>query len=155
MSWSFHIKGGDLNTGGPGGYVLITGIQKLIQDLRHWILHPQGADPMHLGHGSSLDTGVRKDGSVVEGFIGTSIIRDRLLEVESELRRILYSYQDQQLQRLLRDQELLDGKNTFAPNEILYSVDGVEVNQFDDRVVAQLKIRTQNNTNVSFVQPVE
>jgi len=154
MSWSFNVKNGDLDLSGPGGFSVVTGGQKLIQDLKHWLLESRGTDPMHPEYGSTLDGGVTSDGSVVEAFIGANIYKERLLDVESEIRRVLFSYQDQQLARLRSEQERLGGKNTFAPNEILYSVDGVNVRQIDDKVVAQLRLRTQNNADVSFIQPV-
>jgi hypothetical protein len=155
MSWSFNIKNGDLNQSGPGGFAVVTGGQKLLQDLKHWLLEPQGTDPLHPTYGSSLDGGQRKDGTVIEGLIGSTVYKERLLDAESEIRRVLFSYQQQQRARFQREISELGGKTTFAPNEILYSVDSVDVHQVDDKLVTQVNIRTQNNTNISLIQPVE
>ena len=156
MSWSFYIKNGDLSLSGPKGFAVVTGVQKLLQDVKHWILEPQGTDPIHPSYGSIFDGGISSDGSPIEGYIGSNVIKERLLDVESEMRRILYAYQDQQLSRLKRDQSYLNGKNTFGPNEILYSVDGVDTQLVDnDKIVMQLKLKTQNGSSVTFVQPIE
>lgn len=154
MSWSFHVHNGDLNMSGPGGFSVVAGSQKLIQDLKHWILEPQGTDPMHPDYGSAFDAGRRVNGTVVEGMIGEPLIRERLLDVESELRRILAAYQGQQLLRLQRDSAQFSGKNTFAPNEILQSVSNIAVDQLADRIICNVALRTHNNQDISLIQPV-
>lgn len=154
MSWSFHILNGDLNLGGPGGFATVSGTQKLIQDLKHWFLEPIGTDPMHPDYGSAFEGGVMPDGTQIEPQIGTVITGEALLAVESEVRRVLYAYQDQQLQRLNREAVLYSGKNTFAAGEILLSVDDVKVEQVADVVLATISLTTQSGNAVSFVTPI-
>jgi len=153
MSWSFAIKNGDLNPFGPGGYATVTGTQKLLQDLRIWLLTPRGSDPLHLDYGSTLDGGT-VDGTIVESNIGTIIDKTRLLALESEVRRVLFAYQQQQMDRLYRDQTELDGKNTFAPGEILYSVENVQLSQIGDVVVIAVSIRASDGNLLNISTPI-
>lgn len=154
MSWSLHIKEGDLSLGGPAGYSVVSGQQKLVQDVKNWMLEERGTDPLHSDYGSTLDGGTLPDGSTVVSNIGQNITRNRLLDVESELRRVLFAYQQQQLERLRREHIQLRGKNTFAPGEILFAVDRVEVQQIGDTVLAQIIARTESGQAITFAQPV-
>jgi phage baseplate assembly protein W len=153
MSWSFAIKNGDLNPYGPGGYQTVTGSQKLLQDLRVWLLTPRGSDPLHLDYGSTLDGGT-VDGATVESSIGSIIDPTRLLALESEVRRVLYAYQQQQMDRLYADQQQLGGKNTFSVGEILYDVENVQLSQIGDVVVIAVSIRASDGTLLNVTTPV-
>lgn len=154
MTWSFQIKNGDLNISGPGGYATVTGQQKLIQDLKNWLLTPRGTDPFNPDYGSILDGGVMDDGTVIESSIGTLITPEALVSIEAEIRRVLNAYQQQQLARLTREAPLYGGLNTFAAGEILGSVDDVEVTQVGAVVVCQVSITTGDGNAISFSQPL-
>ena len=152
MTWSFQISNGDLNPFGPGGYATVTGTQKLLQDLRIWILTPRGSDPLHLDYGSTLDGGT-VGGTVVQSNIGTMIDKTRLLALESEVRRVIYAYQQQQMDRLYTDQQALDGKNTFSPGEILYDLQNVQVSQIGDVVVLAVSIQASDGSILNVTTP--
>lgn len=152
MSWSFHIKNGDLNLAGPGGFATVTGQQKLIQDLKDWLLTPRGTDPMHPDYGSVLDGGILPDGTVANSYIGGLVTSENLIEIEAEVRRILAAYQQQQLDRLTRENALFGGKNTFSAGEILASVSDVNLQQVGDTVLATCVIETANGDQLSFSQ---
>ena len=154
MSWSLYIRNGDLTPAGPGGLAIVTGSQKLIQDLKHWILEQRGSDPMHPDYGSTLDGGTLPDGTIIPTSIGEIVDRERLMAIESELRRILIAYQEQQQERLQREANLYGGKNTFAPGEILADVVSVSVDQIEDKVVAFVRLTTESGQSVEFAQPV-
>jgi hypothetical protein len=154
MTWSLQIRNGDLALNGPGGFQQVSGMQKLIQDLRDWMLEPQGTDPVHPDYGSNLDGGTNPDGSLIETHIGSVIDRERLLDIESELRRILASYQQQQLARLQFETVQFGGKNTFSQAEILASVNEVAVEQFGDVILARISVTAQDGSSITFVQPV-
>lgn len=153
MSWSFQIINGDLNPSGPGGYSIVTGSQKLLQDLRIWLLTPKGSDPLHLDYGSLLDGGY-DNGQPVASQLGTVIDQTRLMALEAEVRRVLYAYQQQQMDRLYADQVALKGKNTFAPGELLYDVTNVQLSQIQDVVVIAVTIQTADGTLLNVTTPV-
>lgn len=154
MSYSLQLNGGDLTVGGPGGLGTVTGPQKLLQDLRKWILTSRGSNPTHPEYGSTLDGGIAVDGSSAPSSIGQRGSRERLASIELELRRILQEYQAQQLARLQREAVDLRGKNTFAPGEILYDITDVKVIQYGDVALARITITTQSGQQVTLAQPV-
>lgn len=154
MTWSFQIYNGDLNFAGPGGFATVTGQQKLVQDVKNWLLEPRGTDPFHPDFGSILDGGLASDGSAIEGSIGSLITSEALLVVESEIRRVLNAYQQQQVARLSREAPLYGGLNTFSAGEILASVDDVQVVQVGDTVLVTCYITTGDGSAVSFTQAV-
>lgn len=152
MTWSFQIKNGDLNFAGPGGFATVTGQQKLVQDLKSWLLTPRGTDAFHPDYGSVLDGGSMPDGTVIEGSIGSLISSESLMTIESEVRRVLNAYQQQQLDRLTREAPLYGGKNTFSAGEILASVNDVKVVQVGNVALVTCSISTGDGNAVSFTQ---
>lgn len=87
--------------------------------------------------------------------IGDAVSSESLIAIESEIRRILQAYQQQQLDRLTRENALYGGKNTFSASEILQSVMAVNVQQVADTVFVQCAIQTANGTQLSFTQPLQ
>lgn len=154
MTWSFHVKNGDLNFAGPGGFATVTGQQKLVQDLKNWLLEPRGTDPFHPDYGSVLDGGVMPDGREVVSTIGSTIDGEAQLNIEAEVRRILTSYQQIQLDRINRESVVYGGKNTFSNGEILASIQDVVITHYGDTIMAQCVIRTGSGDAISFVQPL-
>lgn len=154
MTWSFHTKNGDLNFAGPGGFATVTGQQKLIQDLKNWLLEPRGTDPIHPDYGAILDGGTLPDGSYADSIIGGELSGEALVLIESEVRRVLGAYQQQQLDRLTREMALYGGKNTFSMGEILVGVTGVALQQVSDAVLVTCTIQTGDGDQLSFTQPL-
>ena len=154
MSWSFYIRNGDLSLAGPGGFATVQGQQKLIQDLKNWLLYPRRTDPMHPDYGSILAGGTLPDGSPAGSMIGDLMTSEALVEIESETRRILQAYQQQQLDRLTNESALYGGKNTFSAGEILASVLNVTTQQIADTVIVICSIQTADGSQLTFSQPV-
>lgn len=152
MTWSLAIVNGDLSFAGPGGYATVTGQSKLMQDLRDWLLEPRGTDPIHPDYGSTLDGGTLPDGTPADSVIGDLITSESLLTIETEVRRVLAAYQQQQLDRITSEAAIYGGKNTFAAGEILSSVDAVNVQQVADTVFVQCVIQTADGDQLSFTQ---
>lgn len=155
MTWSFHTRNGDLNLGGSGGgFATVTGQQKLVQDLKNWLLEPRGTDPLHPDFGAVLDGGLLPDGSFADSIIGNELTSEALLLIESEVRRVLAAYQQQQLDRLTRETTLYGGKNTFAMGEILTAVQSVRLQQASDTVLVTVTIQTGDGNTITFSQPL-
>jgi phage baseplate assembly protein W len=154
MSWSFYIRNGDLSFAGPGGFATVSGQQKLIQDLKNWLLEPRGTDPMHPDYGCILDGGLLPDGTVSDGMIGNVLTSESLVDVESEVRRVMQAYQQQQLDRLQRESAQFAGKNTFSAGEILATVVTVNIQQVADTVLVNPIIQTADGDQLSFTQAV-
>jgi phage baseplate assembly protein W len=154
VSYSFALNNGDLNPIGQGGVAVVTGIDKLKQDLRNWILEPVGTDPLHLDFGSNLDGGMSPTGQIIPSMIGSTNSADVALQVESEIRRVVYAYQQQQAARLVQDQQDFAGKNTFSPGEILYSLDTVTTTIIGDVLLVSLAITASDGQSLQFNIPV-
>lgn len=152
MTWSLSLVNGDLSPAGPGGLGTVSGQQKLVQDLKDWLLEPRGTDPIHPDYGSTLDGGILPDGTYVDPVIGDLLTSESLLVIESEVRRVLAAYQQQQLDRITREAAQYGGKNTFAPGEILSSVSAVNVQQVADTVFVQIVIQTADGDQLAFTQ---
>src|SRR4051812_37950439 len=102
MSWSLQLRNGDLALGGAN-LGIVTGSQKLTQDLRCAILEKMGTDELHPWYGSLLDGGMDAEGVVSPGYIGETDWELGALNVQAEIRRIAKQYQDAQAARLEND----------------------------------------------------
>lgn len=154
MTYSLNIRGGDLSLGGPGGLSTVTSTDKLIQDLKCWLLERIGTDPLHPDYGSTLDGGGVPGGPQMNGLLGNAIDQVTILQVEAEVRRILDLYRQQQINRIQIEQTLYNGKNTYTFGEILFAVDSVNATQFKDTIIVNVAIRTANGQSITFSQPV-
>ena len=154
MTWSFQTRNGDLNLGGAGGFATVTGQQKLTQDLKNWLLEPRGTDPIHPDFGAVLDGGLLPDGSEADSLIGNELSGETLILIESEVRRVLGSYQQQQLDRITAESALYGGKNTFSAGEILAGVMNVSLQQISDVVLVTCTIQTGDGSQLTFSQPL-
>lgn len=146
MSWSFQIANGDL-TLGNASYGTVTGEQKLVQDLRAYILEKMGTDDMHPTYGSTINGGRLADGTEVQGSIGIANNALALAEVESEIRRIASDYQARQLQRA-KDDRITYGKVTLTKGEVLLGIGNIDVKQYADTLDLTITLNTGNNTEV-------
>jgi hypothetical protein len=133
---------------------VVSGQQKLVQDLKCAILEPRGTDPMHPSFGSTLDGGTLPDGSTVGTNIGEAIDRERLMEIESELRRVILDHQAKQIDRLQREALLYGGKNTFTAGELIQSVERIDILPVQDVVIARVFLLTQAGSRIQLMQPV-
>lgn len=154
MSWSLSILNGDLNIGGANGLNKVTGKNKLVQDLKCWILESVGTDPLHPNFGSTLDGGQLSDGTIVDGVIGQVISNGVMLNIEAEIIRILNLYRENQIRILDNEQSIYGGQISLTPDEILLSINGVDVSSFSTTVVVRVSITTAANSNIIFTQPV-
>jgi hypothetical protein len=154
MSYSLDIQSGDFTLSGPGGLSTVSGRDKLIQDLRCWMLEQIGNDPMHPELGSALDGGVLPDGTIIETTIGNIITKKAMLDLENEVRRVISQYQQQQLSKIRSEQMLYGGIYHLDPGEILLGIADVEVTQTGATLVARITIRTAENVLIPLALPV-
>ena len=152
MSYSLNISRGDLNLGGPSGISTVTGTQKLVQDLKCWLLEPFGTDPLHIAFGSSL-VETNPESADQDFLIGNVMSQAVAMKIETEILRVLNEYQNQQQAAIDAEMERY-GSHTFKPGEILYSVNGVTAYQVYDTLVCKVSITTGSGQTLKFAQPV-
>lgn len=146
MTWSLQLRNGDL-TLGNASYGTVTGEDKLVQDLRAYILERRGTDNAHPSFGSLLDGGINTDGSWAKGFIGQTNNAFVQLEVETELRRIVSEYQARQLQRA-KDDRLIYGKTTLTKGEVLLGITSLDIDATTDALNITIGLETARGTTV-------
>jgi hypothetical protein len=153
MSWSLALRNGDLAIGGPGSLLTVSGQSKLAQDMKCWLLEPIGTDPIHTDFGSSLDGG-DADGVSFETLIGGTFDKQTILDIESEIRRVLTNYQRAQLFRLQDDKFRYNGQTTLESGEVLYRIDSVESRQSGDKLVVFVNITTAAGARIPLTIPI-
>lgn len=145
MTWSLRIQNGNL-TLGNASYGTITGTQKLIQDLRCYLLERMGTDSAHPDYGSTLNGGRLPNGIEVPGPIGK--MNDAFVEAEVtvEIRRIVNQFQSEQLARARSDRQVY-GKSTMNKGEVLLGVSTIEYEHLMDALNITLVLITGDDTN--------
>lgn len=152
MSWSLRIHNGDLVLDGIS-YGQVTGVNKLVQDLRCAILERMGTDDLHPAFGSLIDGGRMPDGAVVESMIGTTRWNQMALLVESEIRRIASELQTRQAQRAEND-KFTYGRATQTTGEILSRISFVNLVQNQDTLQVNAGIVTASGNEAILDIPV-
>src|SRR4051794_15034156 len=102
MSKSLKLVAGDLSSGPGRTFEVVSGRDKLLQDLSLHILERVGSDSATPTFGSRLDGGII-DGQVVPSYIGGVIDITVLQAVRQEVANVIQRYQQYQLQVLRGD----------------------------------------------------
>src|SRR4051812_39258416 len=110
---SFRVADGDLFVGAntSHGHVgMVTGRDKLVQDLTLWLLEPLGTGFTTPGFGSTLTTYSARDnrGRGQGTFVGRPYDERTTAELEAEVDRILNLYQQSQITKIRQAQ--LEGR---------------------------------------------
>lgn len=129
MSFSLAIADGDLQIKGSS-IGIVSGLDKLYQDLSIWMRERYRSDRFHLTYGSILDS-----------YIGGVIMDSTAAEVRSEVMRVLQNYQSLQAKVVRSDPSRL------SADEILLNVDDISVRvQYDTVSVTILFTTAKGNT---------
>lgn len=118
---SLAVRNGDLSIG-PRGFEEVHGQAKVIQDLGLALREPHGSDRFHPNWGSVLDD-----------HIGYAFDENAEVIVQAEIYRVVRNYMALQQHRLQQDQAR-GRASIFSADEILVSIDGVILNQTDDKL---------------------
>lgn len=131
---------------------IVTQQQKLVQDLRCAVLERMGTDQDHPWFGSLIDGG-RLNGVDQESLIGTDNWDTAVLEVESEIRRIVDQYQKQQILRSEQDRTTY-GKPTLTPGEILMGLGDIQFFQAQDNLLCRVTLVTGADSDIQINVPL-
>ena len=133
MSYSLAIANGDLVQQGST-LAIVSGIDKLKQDLQLWVLERFGGDRFHPDMGS-----------ILQDMIGGRITSSTVTRISNELWRVLDNYQRMQFKALKEDPQ------SFSMAEILYSVDDISVQVSADTITAVVRVRSADSSAASIV----
>ena len=149
---NFRITDGDLDLGQSQRVDLVTGRDKLIQDLVLWLLEPLGTGYSTPGFGSLLNSIVtmgtqgRREGR----FIGQEFTESLAVEVEAEIDRVLSLYQQDQVQKI-RSARAEGRLYLYSRREILDSINEIVSTRDGDRAIISVNINTGANQDFSLL----
>lgn len=153
MSWSLRLQYGDFVVE-SASLGTATRQRKLLQDIRCALLERMGTDSLHPSYGSLIDGGVTPDGTEVSGVIGQADLDLALLEIESEIQRVVRDYQRKQLDRAKRDKQTY-GRATLEPEEVLIELTGINFKQSQDVLKVTIGLQTATGDNFEIELPLE
>ncbi len=136
MSYSLKIKDGDI-VPSNGKLKTIEGLEKLIQDLRLWLLEALGTDRFHPKFGSSLDD-----------EIGTIDPKIASVNVKAEILRVLQNYQVAQSNKIQKEKWIYQnsimkqGYWIMSKEEVLSSINGIQISTQGSIMNVQVSLTT-------------
>lgn len=131
MSYSLAIADGDLVQRGSRLDV-VSGVEKLRQDVYCWLTERYGGDRFHVNMGS-----------ILQDFIGGIASESTRVEVQSEIFRVLQNYQAMQLRRFRENPERM------SASELLVSVDDIMAALNYDTVQVAIKLRNGSDQSTT------
>jgi len=146
MSKSLAFRNGDLIIGPGRAFESVSGKEKLLQDLKLWILERVGTDPATPSYGSNLDS------DQIIGEMGTA---DTLNRIRIDVLNLLQKYQNMQYQKLRAETIQYAGKTTLDKEEIIQEVTSVDVKAIDTTALVQVFITTLTGNVLKLTLPVE
>lgn len=129
MSFTIALKEGDIDLKG-NTVAIVTGTQKLEQELGVWLKERYGSDRFHTNYGSTLDH-----------YIGSVMTDSAVYEIENEVGRVLRNYQALQHRKFQSDPQSLD------PSEILAQINEVRAVADYDQVQVTIHFTTYGKTS--------
>lgn len=132
---TFEIASGDLVIG-RGGYALVSGTDKLRQDLSVMVREPYGVDRFHRLWGSLLDSMI---GGVIDKYASST--------VSSEVYRLLNNYAAIQKDQMTAS-SVNGRKPQFSNAEVIAEIRSVDVRQALDRLYVRATVLTLSGEQV-------
>ena len=75
--------------------------------------------------------------------------------IKASVLDLLHQYQAQQLAKMKSELVEFDGRHTLSGDEILHSIDSVEVAQQETLILVRVKCTTLNKTNFNLTIPLQ
>lgn len=153
MSKSFSLINGDLQIGTSRSYNIVSGKQKLLQDLQLWFTERIGDDPILSTYGSNLDGGII-NGEVQESFIGRVGTPIAINEIRISVLDLIQQYQQMQFSKMQDEALLYNGANTLDIDEVVDGIDSVEIAQVGTLVLVQVVLTTLGGSAIKLTVPL-
>jgi len=154
MSKSFALVNGDLQLGTSRGYDIVSGKQKLLQDLRLWFTEQIGTDSILSTYGSGLDGGVI-NGEVQDSYIGRVVTQSVLGEIRIKTLELIQSYQQMQFTKMQDEALLYDGKNTLDADEVLDGIESIQLVNVGTTILIQVILTTLGGSSLKLTVPLD
>lgn len=153
MSKSLAIENGDLIIGSGRSYQTVSGRQKLLQDLKLWVLEKIGTDPLLPTYGSVFDGGII-DGQVVDSFIGEATTQEIRNNIRIATLELLDRYQSMQFEKMRSETLLYNGNNSLDADEVIDEIVSASVIQVETTILIQVLLTTLAGTNLKLTIPL-
>jgi len=152
MTWSLALQNGDLAINNSSISV-VTGQDKMFQDLECFFLTPLGYDKNNPNYGSILLGGQDVSGDAYEPI--TSDLNDGATasEFSTEIQRVLLAYQNMQLARAKQDQTAY-GLTTLSRGEVLLTVNEIDITQIQVNANINISVTSANGSDLNVTVPV-
>lgn len=125
------LRHGDLVPGSRGAET-VSGVSRLVQDLRAALGEPYGVDRFHPGWGS-----------VVDEFVGAPLDESTAFDVEQEVNRVIGNYMAVQGEKIQRDSINGDARR-FRQDDVIARVQSVEVTTRNDQATISITVETMS-----------
>lgn len=154
MSRSFALVNGDLAIGPGRAFQVLGGRDKLLQDLKLWILERIGSDPATPTYGSRLDGGTENN-APVDSVIGQIVSDEVLMGIRGEVIRLIENYQAMQYEKLRAETIAYLGPTTLEAGEIVDSINTIQTKAIGTTVLVQVSLNIANGDVIKLTLPVE
>jgi phage baseplate assembly protein W len=139
---TFALEHGDFVIDGSGGYALLSGADRIRQDLSLALLEEYGSDRFH-----------PKYGSVVKTYIGNVIDENLQQLVKAEVNRVVTTYIGIQQAEVLRD-STVDIAGRFTTSDVVRNITGIDVHTTYDTIYVAATLETLARETVTITQQV-
>lgn len=151
MSKSLALINGDLAITGRS-FSIVSGRDKLAQDLTLWVLEKVGTDPATPTYGNTLDGGV-VNGVQIPSMVGQMLTQESMTTIQGIVQNLLQQYQQGQLVKM-KAEIAQYGNSTLSNDEVIYSIDGIQVANLGDIVIIQANLTTLAKANLTVTIPL-
>lgn len=143
MSQSLKLQNGDLVVTSGRAFQVVKNRDKLVQDLKLWILEQFGTDANTPEYGSMLDS-----------YIGAPMSQGMINQVQAEILRVLQQYQAMQLDNMQNDTIQYQGSTTLDPSEVIASIDGLTVQAVGSMILVSVALTTLDENPTQLAIPI-
>lgn len=126
---TLRLRGGDLVLG-QGGFETLTGVDRIVQDLRVALAEPLGVDRFHPGWGSTVDD-----------FVGQTLNHSTAFDLRQEVNRVVGNYMAVQSEKAARD-SLRSTTTRYTSSDLISHVTDVDVKYRQDKAEITLTVAT-------------
>lgn len=133
---------GDLVIDGAGGYVMLTGINRIRQDLSLALLEEYGTDRFH-----------PRWGSIIKQYLGSAITPELQQLVKAEVNRVIQNYIALQQAEVIRS-TTFDIEGQFDTSDVVRSLDGIDVRTTLDAIYLAATVTTLSRESVTISRQI-
>jgi phage baseplate assembly protein W len=139
---AFALVHGDLVLDGSGGYAMLSGADRIRQDLSLALLEEYGSDRFH-----------PKYGSIVKSYIGNTVDENLQQLVKAEVNRVVTTYIGIQQAEVLRD-STVDIAGRFNTSDVVRNITSIDVHTTYDTIYVAATLETLARETITISKQV-